>query len=420
MLILLSDLHFMDGTAGVDNLGCRIFERMFADMADRARQAGAQEVKIALLGDIFDLVRTEHWFDLDPELRPWGSRPSEAAAVDAFDAIVARNSSTFDLFSRGLGERFGFPVEPEWIYVPGNHDRLCNVYPSLRRRARGSLGLAGDEPLPRVLLEPEYGVYGRHGHEFDPYNFEGEPVFGGSGEQDVEAKAYEETPIGDVIASEFASKLPVLVRHRSVETSPHGETLVDKFRELFDVRPLGAIVDWLEVQRSRQPASLDGLINDAMRQCADEFADIPFVEEWINRHDDWKNPFDEADKLEMLFGLLGHVDFTSMRSALSIARSGAEGHEAHYPEMARRDFAQLDADPELRDRIQYVVYGHTHSPVQVAVGVVGDFGNERSRVYINTGTWRPSHRHALDDSGFVTWSNVTVTYVYRPGEVDAD
>jgi len=416
MLILLSDLHFMDGTAGVDNLACRVYERMLRDMADRAREAKAKEVKIALLGDIFDLIRTERWFAIPEEKRPWGSAPSETAAIETFDAVVERNASTFEILSGSLADQFDFPVEPERIYVPGNHDRLCNVYPSLRRRARSALGMPpGDDPFPWVLLEPEYGVYGRHGHEFDPYNFEGDPVFGGLGNDAIEQESYLGMPIGDVIASEFASRLPVLIRRHADEMGPQADTLVDKFRELFDVRPLAAIVDWLELQRMKQPSSLEEVINASMRQCAADFCDMPFVQGWIDHHDGWG--FDEADKLQLLFALLSRLGFTPMRRALALAKGGAEAHEAHYPEMAQRDFAHLDLDPDLRGRILYAIYGHTHTPLQSAVGVVGSPRNELYRVYVNTGTWRPSHRHTLDDTGFVTWNNVTITYVYRPGEI---
>jgi UDP-2,3-diacylglucosamine pyrophosphatase LpxH len=418
MLILLSDLHFMDGTAGVDNLACRVYERMLDDMADRARAAKASEVKIALLGDIFDLIRTERWFGIPEEERPWGSAPSEQAAIDTFDAIIAHNAATFEILSGSLADQFDFPVEPERIYVPGNHDRLCNLYPSLRRRARSALGMPpGDEPFPWVLLEPDYAVYGRHGHEFDPYNFEGTPVFGGLGDEPIQDSGYLAMPIGDVIASEFASKLPVLIRHHSDEMGQQTDTLVGKFRELFDVRPLAAIVDWLELQRMKQPASIEAVINASMRECAAGFGEMPFVRDWLDRHDDWRNPLDEADKLQLLFGLLRKLGFTPMRGALAVARGGAEAHEEHYPEMAQRDFAELDVEPELRGRILYTIYGHTHTPLQRAVGVVESGGNELYRVYLNTGTWRPSHQHALDDTGFVTWNNVTITYVYRPGEL---
>jgi hypothetical protein len=276
-----------------------------------------------------------------------------------------------------------------------------------------------DEAFPWVLLVPEYGVYGRHGHEFDPYNYEGTPTFGGLGDGKAEHAAYLDMPIGDVIASEFASKLPVLIRQHADETGLQTDILVNKFRQLFDVRPLAAIVDWLELQRMKQPTSIEAVINGSMRECAADFCDLPFVRTWIDRHDDWNDPFDEADKLQMLFGLLRRFGFTPMRSALALAKGGAEAHEAHYPEMAQRDLAQLDLEPDLRGRILYPIYGHTHTPFQSAVGVIDSGRDELYRVYLNTGTWRPSHRHTLNDTGFVTWNNLTVTYVYGPGEIVA-
>ena len=53
---------------------------------------------------------------------------------------MAQNRPVFDLLSGSLASSCGFPVEPERVYVPGNHDRLCNLYPSLRERVRRALG----------------------------------------------------------------------------------------------------------------------------------------------------------------------------------------------------------------------------------------------------------------------------------------
>lgn len=419
MLVLISDLHFMDGSAGVDNLEAGVFRRMLGDMADRAREAKAKEVKIGLLGDIFDLIRSEFWFDIPYAHRPWGDEPSEAHAIEAFEAIVARNAETFEILSGSLADQFDFPVEPERIYVPGNHDRLCAVYPSLRSRSREVLGMEpGDHAFPPVLVDVDHGTYARHGHEFDPYNYEGAPVFGGLGDTPAELMACAATPIGDVIASEFASKLPIVLRRNLKEAGTPGDALVDKLRELFDVRPLGAIVDWLELQRMRQPKALEKVINESMRECAEDFGQNPFVSNWIEEHDDWTNPFDLADKLQMLYGILRSVSFTGMEAVLNLARDTSASGEAGYPEMARADFAHLDKDPYLREAILYAVYGHTHTPEQAAVSVIGEGATERERVYVNTGTWRPSHRRALDDTGFATWNNVTISYVYKPGEIN--
>jgi hypothetical protein len=54
-----------------------------------------------------------------------------------FDTIIAKNRATFDLLKSGLKQGFDLPFEPERIYVPGNHDRLCNKYPMLRGYIQG-------------------------------------------------------------------------------------------------------------------------------------------------------------------------------------------------------------------------------------------------------------------------------------------
>ena len=64
MLAFISDLNFVDGTAGKHNLPSRAFDYFFDDLEAIANKATNQikEIKIVMLGDIFDLLRTEAWF----------------------------------------------------------------------------------------------------------------------------------------------------------------------------------------------------------------------------------------------------------------------------------------------------------------------------------------------------------------------
>src|SRR5439155_2698839 len=150
----------------------------------------------------------ERWFDFPLDQRPWGAAPSEQAAVDIFDGVVRQNRETFEVLRGPLTDRFGFPVEPEIVYVPGNHDRLCNVYPSLRRRAREALGLAAhDGPFDHAYLDLDHAVYARHGQEWDSFNFEGSEAFSYRTFETVPLEDYVEIPIGDLMSSEVASRL---------------------------------------------------------------------------------------------------------------------------------------------------------------------------------------------------------------------
>ena len=60
MLVFISDLHFVDGSAGEHNLSPRAFEYFFDDLVAIATKPSNEikEIKIVLLGDIFDLLRT--------------------------------------------------------------------------------------------------------------------------------------------------------------------------------------------------------------------------------------------------------------------------------------------------------------------------------------------------------------------------
>ena len=77
MLIVSSDLHFTDATAGQHNPPADAFRQVFLNqVAQQVRDPdrGVKEVKLVLLGDIPDLIRSAHWFDPDVPLenRPWG------------------------------------------------------------------------------------------------------------------------------------------------------------------------------------------------------------------------------------------------------------------------------------------------------------------------------------------------------------
>jgi hypothetical protein len=74
MLVAISDLHFVDGTAGEHNLPYSAFSSVFlSDIAAAARAKKAREIRILLLGDVVDLIRSTVWLEADPEDRPWGA-----------------------------------------------------------------------------------------------------------------------------------------------------------------------------------------------------------------------------------------------------------------------------------------------------------------------------------------------------------
>lgn len=421
MLIFVSDFHLMDGTAGAHHVEAGGFRSTLNDLAAHTIEAGARDVTIVFLGDLYDLIRSERWFDVEPRHRPWGSEPSEQAVTDIFEAVVEANRETFELLSGSLVETFGFAVEPRRVFIPGNHDALCDRYPALRRRVRETLGMTdgpADAPFPHEFLDLPHGVFARHGHEWDPLNFEGSDALDQPQLVPVPAEDYHRIPIGDLMACEFASKLPPLVQEYLPEDHPFRARLAERMRDLYDVRPLVGMVHWLSWQVSQFEKAERDAINKAIRDAAKALQAIPYYQEWMDRHDrPWR--LDEADRLQGLFQLLQRFRPTEYDRILRWAdrvmafERGTDKHTAG----AISDFDRLDADPEIGPHVYYVLYGHTHIARTRPVRVVGEAPNERYRVYFNTGTWRPIHRLLVGGDGFATWKEITYTLVFKPGEI---
>jgi len=415
MLIVVSDFHLMDGTAGAHHVEPGVFRSTMHDLAAHAREAQATEITLLLLGDVYDLIRTERWLDHPLKHRPWGSNPSTEVLYDIFEGVVSNNAETFAMLAGPLEQAFGFPVEPTRVYIPGNHDALVNEHPHLRRRVRETLGMPqGDKPFPRYLLDPEHGVFARHGHEFDKLNFEGSEAYK-AGELFIPEEDYHPLPIGDVMACEYASKIAPLVYEYLPEDHPNRARVAERLRDVIDVRPMGGMVRWVMWQISQDDKNTRDCVNRAMCDAAKSVHQLQFTKDWIARHDHLG--WDDADQFQALLRLLRSFKPLNYHRILAAAdKMVALGHSDRYAEAAREDFRRLDRHPDGKD-IYYVMYGHTHSACQVPVEVLGEPPKERYRVYFNTGTWRPTHRLLLGGDGFASWKEITYELAYKPGEI---
>ncbi|MEH7094147.1 hypothetical protein [Neobacillus vireti] len=432
MLIFISDLHLSDQTAGRHQLESATFRDIFRELAYQAKEAVSpfkpqeQDLKIILLGDIFDLIRTELWFTqkdtsevINLKDRPWGnpSEKTEEIAADILNKIIKENKEIFSILSGKEWETLGFPKKPEIIYIQGNHDRLCNVYPSLRKTVIDLLGLQDHmpiEPFPNYFKAEEYGVFARHGHEWDPFNFEGDYQTQNN---------YYKTPIGDVIACEIASKLPIEVGKRLQNTHlPEKDILqiCNNFRNLFDVRPLSAIIPWLSFQVLRYDKygeKVQQAINSAFRHVGEEFKEIEFVKDWIKKNDQFLNPLDNGDLIQLLGTVLKTFNVGNYEWKLKFFEKVDQvkrlWSQDQYLLGAKKDFERLS------NHYSYVLYGHTHIPFQIPIDVINDKESLKltEQVYLNTGTWRPSFLQALSGTGFSTWNHLTYTTIYKPGEI---
>ncbi|MDO8785917.1 MAG: hypothetical protein Q7J12_06830 [Syntrophales bacterium] len=72
MLVFLSDIHLTDGSSGttIEPRAFHKFCRILQDVVGNPQETKIEEIEIVLLGDIFDVIRSNIW------LRPENSDPA--------------------------------------------------------------------------------------------------------------------------------------------------------------------------------------------------------------------------------------------------------------------------------------------------------------------------------------------------------
>jgi UDP-2,3-diacylglucosamine pyrophosphatase LpxH len=410
MLIFISDLHFVDGLAGKHNIPASAFKGAFKDIRNYCRDP--EEIKIVFLGDVFDLLRTTYWLDKDESERPWGDIANKKDRIDyhanvIMDKILEENRETFDLFAGNLRDLCEFPMEPERIYIPGNHDRLCNFFDSLRTKARKALGIpASTDPFPHAYDDKQfkirYGVFARHGHEYDTYNYEGTFHFA-----DID---YEQVPIGDVITTEIAARLPyTILQHVQAKER---ENLQRNLEEIEDVRPLSAIFEWLFYQ-VHENSQIKNEINNAVHEIADKFNNLEFVKRWYKRHHDWNILSSQSDKLHAAINMCRLLEIDACEEIVKIfSKIFGSSSSLSASELDQTLIKNAQDILVPTSDYNYVVMGHTHNPLQVPIGITND---GREQVYLNTGTWRQRNIQGTKNS-FIGIKSLTYTMFYSSNE----
>lgn len=435
MIVFISDLHLVDETAGKHNVPARAFELFMGNLrGSLARRKNIKDLQIVLLGDIFDVLRTERWHidaqgnEVARQSRPWGeggiadqaaamADPSKTDSLPLFkhtlgilEDILDKNADRLEVFRAGvntLSEAMDRKVKVH--YIPGNHDRLINFSSKMRGAVRQCLGMPNSkQPFKYFLHDKAHRVFAQHGHEYDPYNYEG-------GTQQ-EAKDYLAMPIGDPITTELISRIPQVIAEKAKERVPTltpGElaTLKRNFQDIENVRPFTATIEWLLFQ-VKKLRPLRRAIEDAIDLAITDFNDIPYVEDWMQRHD-VDGQWDEADKIQLTLGALKMFKVLSMGNLMGLANKikGAADSEEPY----RAAASWIMGNPELNLRI--VLFGHTHDPAQNALRLMSTAGSpEKKQIYLNTGTWRPRQHRCQQGSGFMQWKSMTYSTVYKPKE----
>jgi UDP-2,3-diacylglucosamine pyrophosphatase LpxH len=430
MLVFISDLHFVDGSAGEHNPPTKAFEYFFEDLVSIASKESNQikEIKIVLLGDIFDLLRTEKWFPHDANQRPWGTDEEKikkhAKKILAGILSHGENPKTFQTIRDEVArlkdrcqqfDQCRLESEPRLFYIPGNHDRLVNQNDILRSEVCKCLGIPPewhdpDEPFPHVYEDLRYGVFARHGHEFDILNYEGGASY--------TLPDYERVPIGDPITTELVARLPyeadLYLKGQGMPLNER-KSIKARLQEIENVRPLSAVIEWLlyRVKQEEEPV-VKQAIEFAIDKAIGLFKGLNYVKLWFARHDRWG--FDEADKIQIFLALLTKLKLSTMDSFMHLVeRAKGLGFfvKDDLREAAPQELSRLDP------RFRYVVYGHTHEPLVAALRSDAPLAGDTrplEKVYLNTGTWCSRYYQADADRSFMSWKNMTYVIFYREDE----
>ena len=423
MLVFMSDLHFVDGSAGEHNVKTSAFELVFQRVADRAEKTRAESVDIVLLGDTVDLLRTEYWFEtrMRESEKPWAvDAVSTPRLIDHIaeisKRIVSRNANTFSLF-RNIRDVIR-DAQKEMVtekvtvtYIPGNHDRLLSLDDGrLMNPLLAELGATLPRNSIRYIYDnPECQVVARHGHEFDGWNFEDAETIN---IDKATASDYMRCPIGDPITTELITRLPYLAA-KTLKNAPDVEVIKKRLQEIDNVRPLASVLKWLFFQFKDDRESVREAVEAAIDRAAEDFRALPYVKQWIEKHDRFLRA-DKADALQAVLAIADHLQITKAESLFKAVDIGGRLKSSDPLETAAE--TALLKCAKTGDARMFLIMGHTHKPKQIAVNVTALGHRQLEQIYLNTGTFRTRH-HEARRRGFVTWKQLTYVILYSEQEM---
>ncbi len=426
MLAIISDLHLSDGST-TRTFDGEAFDVVAERVESAARSRGARELGLVLLGDIFDLVRTDYWLDagIPPDERPWGGvldpvtgmNRNAAECQRQYEAVLERAlAANAPRSGRGLGpmlarleegaDRLGIPFQA--TYIPGNHDRILHNFPSLRRRLQLAFPQIG--AFDAVYRGEGYDLLARHGHEWDGNCHGLELVRRGLDGPGVAGRfdpaVYRVMAIGEVVTAELMSGL---IHHaRRMEANAE---LVERLRDVHHLSPMLGVFEWLEWFGGRESPAQQEILHAALERALDAVLGSSVAASWDRLKRDVLVSGDLVDRLQLARTLLLGDGFPQLRRR---ARRAMAVHHLlpareHLLEGAAREFREGTVPPGT----QFLVYGHTH---RARHDYFHGETDGRVRMYVNSGAFLPVIARAADRRSFVSELQMTVVFAFRADE----
>jgi UDP-2,3-diacylglucosamine pyrophosphatase LpxH len=212
MKAFLSDLHLSDGKERDDFQFYQEFDELVRKLSGQFKK-----IEMILLGDIFDLIRTQKYYEFE-------GLPHSEVKLKVMEDIVEQHGPFFETL-KYFTEKRGTQLR----YVIGNHDFGIYLDPRLPEMVREKFGLV---LTPESYYRDErLRIWAEHGHRYDTVN----NTFNNDGTPNPYC-------LGDKIVVEIVDKFYEKVRKKQAELGIDPEIMND----LDNVRPQTAIVDWLD------------------------------------------------------------------------------------------------------------------------------------------------------------------------------
>ncbi len=353
MKVFLSDLHIGDGTAKddfyFDNDASNLLNDLYYD----------SKVELYIVGDLFEILESSVLREL--ELHPM-EKTIQLLDYKVLQKIEKAHSNFFSSLRK-------FSTRHTVRYIVGNHDYyilknssmkdyLLNFFPKM-------------EILPHYY-DDEYGIWVQHGNQYDVTN---------RFNTDKNNKLI--PPLGDYLArynmKHFEKKLY------------HSGLPLEVIKDYDNVRPNLDVFQWFKYVDSKFNVKLT-------REWIDSFITMiksDGAKYWLKKNFPFLRIFTNFFINKTGGIILGsHIvnSITRRRGnkktsyLFNVAKKMFTANEFNENKLSKKDvLGYSDNAPEINyERLNFVIFGHTHSPFFRAMNV-----NDKMKYYINTGTWRP-------------------------------
>jgi UDP-2,3-diacylglucosamine pyrophosphatase LpxH len=427
MLTIFSDIHVTDESTAI-NVAPEAFNILFDEIKDNAINKKAQEVRVILLGDIFDLVRTDYWLKLPRLERPWNgdldhntgmnSNPKvEKYYCEILTKILSTPSgkSLIKMLNSIKSDDIKVPVIIN--YVIGNHDRAFYNFPSLKKILKDQFTNVDSFEFLNSYYNSDYASLCRHWNEYDisNYGFELYNVLldeaGKNKNTDLfNQEVYKVITIGEVVTCELMSGIIFRIKERL-----HDYNFTKLLMDLNNVRPMLNVFSWLYWYSKDLKPEIKTAIMDSFKESLEAVIDSDLAKKWTKISPEilfWK--MDLIDIFELIHSVIKNENFDDVAKFIKIAQIiNNTVEKLHLNKDYGIDGAKLEWNDKKYQEVQYVFFGHTH---EARTDYFKGFIDSKVNMYINTGTYLPYIDQTEDKEGFAEAYQMTMAFVYNLNE----